>query len=371
MAKKKNPAAGRHPADGAEESQSVAKHPDSRPLISEKKGSGRDFSGGSERPSATELTEAPLILHVDPADLADALGGELLDDNQIACPGPGHSAGDFSLSIMINPDAADGFVVNSFANKEDWRAGRELVYAALRGLPKGERRVYSERPRIPPEKKPSFLWAQRMWNERGGSASHSIIETYLAARGLRLPPNGDNIFRLLERSPTGGPPAMMARIQDVEGRLTGFHFTFLRADGAWKAPVEPGRKCYGVIAGGAIHLAPAAKQLLVAEGIESALTAMLVDRTRRPAWAAISAGNMAKLALPDVVRNVVILPDGDEAGTSLRAAEEAAQRWQREGREVRIGAAPVRAGFKGTDLNDLHMERLGLRRPVFAPEEPM
>jgi hypothetical protein len=49
--------------------------------------------------------------------LAKALGGEV-SSGQLLCPGPNHSAADRSLSIKLDSNAPDGFVVNSFAGDD-------------------------------------------------------------------------------------------------------------------------------------------------------------------------------------------------------------------------------------------------------------
>ena len=51
------------------------------------------------------------------ATLARALGGEV-SNGQIRAPGPGHSAADRSLSVMIDAAAPDGFVCHSFAEDD-------------------------------------------------------------------------------------------------------------------------------------------------------------------------------------------------------------------------------------------------------------
>jgi hypothetical protein len=45
---------------------------------------------------------------------ARLLGGNINGD-QILCPGPGHSAADRSLSVKLDPNAADGFLTHSFS----------------------------------------------------------------------------------------------------------------------------------------------------------------------------------------------------------------------------------------------------------------
>jgi putative DNA primase/helicase len=52
------------------------------------------------------------------------------------------------------------------------------------------------------------------------------------------------------------------------------------------------------------------------------------------------------LDLPGEVREVIVLADGDEPGEA--AARDAALRWMREGRRVRIARAPW-----GMDFNDM------------------
>jgi RecA-family ATPase len=49
--------------------------------------------------------------------IAAALGGDI-SNNQVLAPGPGHSREDRSLSIRLDPNAPDGFLVHSFANDD-------------------------------------------------------------------------------------------------------------------------------------------------------------------------------------------------------------------------------------------------------------
>ena len=46
--------------------------------------------------------------------MARLLGGRVNGD-AVQCPGPGHSASDRSLSVKIDANAPDGFLVHSFA----------------------------------------------------------------------------------------------------------------------------------------------------------------------------------------------------------------------------------------------------------------
>jgi 5S rRNA maturation endonuclease (ribonuclease M5) len=66
------------------------------------------------------------------AKIAELLGGDEQGD-QVLCPGPGHGASDRSLSVKVDKDDAEGFVVHSFAG-DHFKACRDYVRAKL-GLP--------------------------------------------------------------------------------------------------------------------------------------------------------------------------------------------------------------------------------------------
>jgi putative DNA primase/helicase len=195
--------------------------------------------------------------------------------------------------------------------------------------------------------------ARALW-QRGAGIAGSMASRYLAARGLAGFHSPALRFLPEHRHGPSGTtwPAMLAAVTDpTSGVLLAVHRTYLARDGRHKAPVEPAKATLGPIAGGVIRLAEpeAAKPLVIGEGIESAASAGVI--LAAPAWAAISAGNLSRIALPPAVREVVVAADHDPVGQ--REAERAAQRWQAEGRRVRI-AMPDAAD---TDFNDLLMRR--------------
>jgi hypothetical protein len=138
-------------------------------------------------------------------------------------------------------------------------------------------------------------------------------------------------------------PMMVAAVAR-HGRIVAVHRTFLRADGRGKSDLDPNKMTLGACRGGAVPLAPAGPMLAVAEGIETALSFM--QATAVPTWAALSAGGIRNLILPEIVREVVIAADPDPVG--LIAARAAARRWLAEGRSVRIARPPL-----NSDFNDL------------------
>jgi len=108
----------------------------------------------------------------------------------------------------------------------------------------------------------------------------------------------------------------------------------------------------GATKGGAVRLASHSNRLIVAEGIETALS-LASGLYKKPAaiWAALSASNMASLRLPDTVGTLVVAPDGDEVGR--KAAYRLAERAHSVGWVVSLLAPP-----DGFDWNDVLMGKV-------------
>jgi hypothetical protein len=192
--------------------------------------------------------------------------------------------------------------------------------------------------------------ALRMWQD-ATPARGSPVEKYLRSRGLALPPAPVLRFawRCWNREAGRELPAMLARVDDINGEFVGVHRTWLTPDGG-KAALRGPKMSLGRIGGAAVRLAPVAAELAIAEGIESALTAIVADGM--PTWSAVASGGMKNLVLPAEVRVVTIIADHDGNGVGQRAASNAAQRWLGEGRRVRV-ALPPRLG---SDINDMLTE---------------
>lgn len=190
-------------------------------------------------------------------------------------------------------------------------------------------------------------YAVRLWNAAKPAAG-SVVEAYLHGRSLRLPPNDCLRFQPdLRHAPTESRwPAMIAAVRDSGGRLLAVHRTWLKRDGAGKAPVEPAKMTLGPLAGGAVQLTEAGGCLTVCEGIETGLA--IWRATGRPVWSGLSTGGMLALRLPapPLAAEVIIAADNDLPG--LKAAESAAARWHAEGRRVIIAPSDP-----GLDFNDM------------------
>ena len=184
-----------------------------------------------------------------------------------------------------------------------------------------------------------------VWNS-AQSAKGTLVETYLASRGITLPTPDTLRFQLGLKHPTRGIwPAMVALVSHGNsGSPVAIHRTFLSRDGLGKAPVKPQKMMLGPCRGGVVRLGDPGDILMVGEGIETCLAAM--QASGYPAWAALSTSGLRSLELPNDLQDVIILADGDDAGEA--AARACAVRWHREKGRVRIARPP-----QGMDFNDL------------------
>ena len=220
--------------------------------------------------------------------------------------------------------------------------------ALLRQAGGGGQFVHRLTPPRPDAAQGRMTRARAIW-ETAGPVHGTPGETYLNRRGLpSLAASPALRFHPEAWHPSGlRLPALVALVQAHDGRVVGIHRTYLQPDGR-KAEADPPKASLGDIRGGAIRLDSIAPEIVIGEGIESSASAGRL--LTLPAWAAISAGNLAALVLPPEVRAVVIAADHDEPGQ--QAADHAAARWRAEGRLVRI-ATPNQPG---TDFNDIHRE---------------
>jgi putative DNA primase/helicase len=177
----------------------------------------------------------------------------------------------------------------------------------------------------------------------------TLVEFYLESRriGLRPPKEELRFHAALRHEPTNKfLPAMVAPFRDANGNKIAIHRTYLKADGRGKADVPNDKMMLGPTKGAAIRFGDVGPEIRVAEGVENALT--LREMLGFPAWAAGSATGVRQLDVPPVVRKLVIYADNDDGGKGVAAANDAARRFIREGRDARIVIPPP-----GTDVNDL------------------
>ena len=161
--------------------------------------------------------------------------------------------------------------------------------------------------------------AKRIWDEAYPIAPGDEVDRYLGNRGLRLSgyPRTLRFHPALgyyEKDATGKSkklgnyPAMLACIQGTDGHAVSLHRTYLQ-DGKKACGRESKKVLSAGIHGAAIRLFDATDELAIAEGIETALAIHL--STGKPVWAAISAGNLEKLWIPESVRRIYLYADND------------------------------------------------------------
>jgi hypothetical protein len=189
-----------------------------------------------------------------------------------------------------------------------------------------------------------------LW-EQGLPIVGSAAEVYLSSRGITIEvPPTLRFHEKLKHGPTDSCwPALLALITDsVSAEPIGLHRTFLTFDGGGKAPIEPAKMKLGRANGGVVRLGEVTDQLMVAEGIETALSVQQACSV--PVWAALSASGLKSLNLPPGITSITILADGDPTGEA--AALAAARRLKTAVRSVRIVRAPA-----GRDFNDVLLNR--------------
>ena len=288
-------------------------------------------------------------------DLVKGLGGHWHGSYGTArCPA--HADREPSLSIR---DGVDGEpVFHCFAGC-DWRDIKDALRA--RGLlPERDpghapQRRHYRKPKAP---KPRLVdadqqqridFARQKWHE-AVPLTDSPADVYLRERGLEPGPDGWppslRYHPALKHSYTGLLlPSLVAAITIWPGRnVVGVHRTFLRADGKGKAPVTSPKMMIGRCGSGAVRLAPAEPELVLAEGVETGLSVQ--QATNKPVWVTLSTSGLRSVILPPEVETVIIAADADEPGEE--AAQKAAKRFLAEGRTVKIARPP-----KGMDFNDL------------------
>lgn len=279
--------------------------------------------------------------------IAKALGGRKIGVGWTArCP----AHDDRTPSLSIHESNGNKVLVHCHAGCD-----QERVIAALRArglwddnglrsLSRTVRHGHVERKPQQDDTKGSEV-AFAIWKS-AKPAGQTLVATYLASRHIDLPPPDALRFHPSLKHPSGGIwPAMVALVTNgAYGTPIAIHRTFLASDGSGKAPIDPKKMMLGPCRGGAVRLADPDDLLMVGEGIETCLAAMLA--TGNPTWAALSTSGMRSLDLPNHVADIIVLADGDEPGEA--AARDCASRWKRQGRRVRIARPP-----RGRDFNDM------------------
>jgi putative DNA primase/helicase len=249
------------------------------------------------------------------------------------CPNHGKGRGDRSPSLSIGESPGGQFLVHCFAGCDFREVMDEL---RRRGLiddrePLPARNRFTPTVRRFAEPSPD-VGALAIW-EATVEAQETPADEYLNRRGIYLRPP-----MLRYRRDRG---SMVAGVQAPNGKVIAIQQTWLTDHGE-KASGK--RLTTGNLGGGAVRLGALGRIMGLAEGVETALSAMQMAGVT--VWASLGASRLHSVELPPQVEEVHIFVDNDEPGRS--AARRAGDLHTTAGRKVYLRSPPDNCG----DWND-------------------
>ncbi len=255
--------------------------------------------------------------------IVDAMGGVLSEGGRRALiRGPGHGPADRSVSLLETEDGR--VLIHCFSPRDDWRAVRaELADLGLLAESDYEHAAVSEpivRVQVDQRDEDRRARVLRLWEESVAVAG-TVGERYLRARAIEGELPGADVLRFHPRMTSledrERRPALIAGLVNKDGVLEGIQVTLLTAHGAAKAPLATPRRTIGKLMGHYVRIDAPGDVLIVAEGLETALSARRA--LGAGAWAFLSAENLAQFEPPLVIDKLVIAADHDEAGLAAAA----------------------------------------------------
>ncbi|MEQ1808534.1 MAG: toprim domain-containing protein [Terricaulis sp.] len=251
--------------------------------------------------------------------IVDAMGGALSEGGRRALiRGPGHGPADRSISLLETEDGR--VLIHCFSPRDDWRAVRAEL--ADLGLLDEHASVSDPVVRVQGEQRDEDRRARvlRFWEESVAVAG-TVGERYLRARAIEGELPGPDVVRfhphMTSLEDRERRPALVAGLVNNDGVLEGIQVTLLTAHGAAKAALATPRRTIGRLMGHYVRIDAPGDVLLVAEGLETALSARRA--LGAGAWAFLSAENLAQFEPPLVIDKLVIAADHDEAGLAAAA----------------------------------------------------
>lgn len=224
------------------------------------------------------------------------------------CLCPAHHDKSPSLSVRVGETR---LLIKCFAGCD-----RRDVLIAIRHLDPGSLVASGAGTAPDPELDAWFqMRARQLWS---GSRPlyDSLAKTYLLNRSIDIFPDR---LRFNDRTPLGKGAlatfrsALVAAVEDDSG-LVAVQRTFLDARGRRARDLKQPRRLLGRPCSGAVRLARANDTLGLAEGVETAISAMILLGI--PVWAALGGERFPHVAIPNFVTRLVLLPDNDPAGHS-------------------------------------------------------
>lgn len=162
------------------------------------------------------------------------------------------------------------------------------------------------------------IYAKDIWRAcQGRSLKGSPAEAYFNYRGIPLPDEANIRFHpgIKYYGSTTYLPCVLFNVQvQPDGPQVALHRIYIRKDGKGKADVPNAKMALAQIGGAGIWFGRPGSVLVVVEGPENALVVL----TKRVGYTfsvcSISATNISSLKIPEYVKEVVLIPDEDNAG---------------------------------------------------------
>lgn len=291
--------------------------------------------------SKSASTSRNLDLETQAADLVKRLGGTWAA-NGAMCRCPAHDDRSPSLSVRAGEQA---LLFKCFAGCDTLDVIR-AIRRLNRNIPLSGLSATS-----PPQISLSPQWLQQRALDLWDSAHPLIgtpVQNYLRRRSISvLSP----ALRFHPRTPLGRGkqavfrPALIAAIHE-RSRFVAIQRTFLDSQEPRRArDLANPRRMLGRPGHGAVMLAPANDTLGLAEGIETAMSAILLLDI--PVWATLGNERLAHVVIPDTVTRLILLPDNDRGGQI--GAAKAVEAYSMPGRMIEV----LRPLHGYNDWNDL------------------
>jgi putative DNA primase/helicase len=185
---------------------------------------------------------------------------------------------------------------------------------------------------------------------------------YLKQRGVLiapLPSHEEVMFNPYTPRGNGRDLAIISLVRNVQDQVVTVHRTFINRkgeksigkDGECRMMMTPPLE--GSVSGAAIRLYPATTTVGLGEGLETALAVRAAYGI--PVWSTINSTLMKYVKLPEHIRTVYLFGDNDRKCAGQTAVAEAANRFEQEGRKVKIfiPTGEIPADQKSLDWNDV------------------
>jgi putative DNA primase/helicase len=235
------------------------------------------------------------------------------------CPHHGNGRGDRNPSLSITDGEGGRLLARCFAGCSfeeilDALRIRGLVANDCSYRPQPSPRLYTP----PPEPDPIAL---EIW-ERAKPIEDTPAEQYLQRRGILLTPPVLGYVRGF----------MVAAVHQPYSGITAIQKTVITADFT-----RGDRRTMGPLGSGAVRLGAAQEIMGLADGTETALSAMML--TGMSVWACLGSKRMHTVELPPFVRHIHIFADNDRPGSD--AAERTSRVHRDLGRTVTVRTPPA------------------------------